>query len=232
LVEKTDQLGGNLIPAGKPYFKYDLVEFLDVLTRRVRESGTRIILNTEVNEQFIKDFAPEALFVAIGSREIVPPIKGINGKNVIMAIEAEMHPEKLGKRVAIVGGGLVGAEAAVSFSHEGKECTIIEMKSEIADEVNSFYRGGLLPEVTKAAKIFVNTKVKEIIPSGVVCSTTEEEFTVEADSVVCAVGFCAPHDIVDKFCSLVSDYYILGDCKNIGQIYHAINTAYYAAISV
>jgi 2,4-dienoyl-CoA reductase-like NADH-dependent reductase (Old Yellow Enzyme family)/thioredoxin reductase len=232
LVEKTDKLGGNLIPAGKPYFKYDLKEFLDVLIKRIYESGVKTVLDMEVNEQYIKEFTPDVLFIAIGSSEIVPPIKGINGKNVIMAIEAEMHPEKIGKRVAIIGGGLVGAEAAVSFSHEGKECTLIEMKNEIAGEVNPFYRGGLLPEVTKAAKIYVNTKVKEIIPSGVVCSTADEEFTVEADSVVCAAGFRTPYDIVDRFCSLVPDYYILGDCKNVGQIYHAINTAYYAAISV
>jgi pyruvate/2-oxoglutarate dehydrogenase complex dihydrolipoamide dehydrogenase (E3) component len=149
-----------------------------------------------------------------------------------MATEAELHPEKLGKRVAIIGGGLVGAEAAVSFNHEGKECTIIEMKTGVAEEVNSLYRGGLMPEVQKAAKIFVNTTVKEIMSQGVVCDCGKGEFLVKADTVVIAAGFHSPNETVDKFCGLAGEYYILGDCKNVGQIYHAINTAYYAALSV
>ncbi|WP_334303679.1 FAD-dependent oxidoreductase, partial [Blautia producta] len=55
------------------------------------------------------------MIVAVGSSELLPPIPGIDGENVVMSIEAELHPESLGKRVAIMGGGLVGAEAACSF---------------------------------------------------------------------------------------------------------------------
>lgn len=96
--------------------------------------------------------------VAIGSEELRPPIKGLDSDHVVMAIEAELHPEKLGQKVAIVGGGLVGAEGAVGFKHEGKECVIIEMKSEIAEEVNSFYRGGLMVEVEKSAAVLFEYK--------------------------------------------------------------------------
>jgi NADPH-dependent 2,4-dienoyl-CoA reductase/sulfur reductase-like enzyme len=232
LAEKSGQLGGNLIPAGAPYFKQDIVEFLAVLVKRVKESEIKIILNTEVTEDYLKKFSPDVFFIAIGSSEIVPPVKGINGNNVITAIDAELHPEKLGKRVAILGGGLVGAEAAVSFYHEGKECTVIEMKNEIAGEVSPLYRGGLMPEVQKAAKIHTNTTVKEILPQGLVCDGGEGEFIVEADTVVIAAGFRSPYETVDRLCSLAGEYHILGDCKNVGQIYHAINTAYYAALSV
>ena len=172
------------------------------------------------------------LFVAIGSNEMRPPIKGLDSDKVVMAIEAELCPEKLGKKVAIMGGGLVGAEAAIGFHHEGKECTIIEMKPAIAEEVNSFYRGGLMPEVEKAATCYVDTKVKEVVPSGVLCERNGEEMLVEADTVVCALGFTSPYDKVDELADLVDEYYIIGDCKKIGKIYDAINTAYYSALLV
>ena len=162
--------------------------------------------------------------------DLRPPIKGMDLPHVIMAIDAELHPEKLGKKVAIMGGGLVGGEAAVSFHHEGKECSIIEMKSKIAGEVNSFYRGGLMPEIEKAATCYADTKVKEIVPEGVLCEKDGKEFVIEADSVVCALGFRAPYDKVDALCDKVDEYYIIGDCKNVGQIYHATNQAYYAAM--
>lgn len=230
LVEKSDKLGGNLYPAGAPYFKEDIIKLCKVMVKRVKEAGVKVVLNTEVTPEYVESFNPDALFVAIGSNELRPPIKGMELPHVIMAIDAELHPEKLGKKVAIMGGGLVGGEAAVSFHHEGKECSIIEMKSKVAEEVNSFYRGGLMPEIEKSATCYVNTKVKEIIPAGVLCEKDGEEFIIPADSVVCALGFRAPYDKVDALCDKVDEYYIVGDCKNVGQIYHATNEAYYAAM--
>jgi len=232
IVEKAGKLGGNLHPAGAPYFKEDILKFEHVLEERVAKAGVNVILNTEVTPEYVTEFAPDVLFVAIGSNELCPPIKGMDQPHVIMAIDAELHPEKLGKKVAIMGGGLVGSEAAVSFHHEGKDCSIIEMKSAVAEEVNSFYRGGLMVEVEKSADIYVDTKVKEIIPSGVLCERSGEEFIVEADSVVCALGFRSPYDKVDALCDCVDEYYIVGDCSNVGQIYQATNQAYYAALRV
>lgn len=230
LVEKSGELGGNLHPAGAAYFKEDIRKLCKVLISRVEKAGVKVVLNTEVTPEYVETFDPDALFVAIGSNELRPPIKGMDLPHVIMAIDAELHPEKLGKKVAIMGGGLVGGEAAVSFHHEGKECSIIEMKSKTAGEVNSFYRGGLMPEIEKAATCYADTKVKEIVPEGVLCEKDGKEFVIEADSVVCALGFRAPYDKVDALCDKVDEYYIIGDCKNVGQIYHATNQAYYAAM--
>ena len=232
LVEKNGRLGGNLYPAGAPYFKQDILDFCEVLIRRVKEAGVKVVLNTAVTEDYIREFNPDALFVAIGSDEIVPSIKGMDLPHVVMAIDAELHPEKLGGRVAVIGGGLVGAEAAISFAHEGKECSVIEMKHAVAEDVNSFYRGGLMPHVEESAELYVDTKVKEILPTGVLCERGGKEFVVEADSVVCAVGFKAPYDMVDKFCELVDESYIIGDCSNVAQIYQAVNAAYYAALNL
>lgn len=232
LAEKADKLGGNLHPAGAPYFKKDIERFCEVMIQRVHDAGVTVLLNTEVTPEYVKEFDPDALFVAIGSNELRPPIKGMDLPNVVMAIDAELHPDKLGKKVAIMGGGLVGAEAAVSFHHEGKECSVIEMKHEVAEEVNSFYRGGLMPEIDKAAVCYTDTCVKEIVQDGVICEKDGKEFKIEADTVVCALGFRAPYNKVDELCDLVDEYYIIGDCKNVGMIYQAVNEAYYSAMRV
>ncbi|MDR1018237.1 MAG: FAD-dependent oxidoreductase [Lachnospiraceae bacterium] len=232
IVEMSDKLGGNLHPAGAPYFKKDIIQLCDVMINRVNKAGVKVILNTKADAEYIKNFAPDALFIAIGSNELVPPIKGIDLPNVVMAIDGELHPEKIGKKVAIMGGGLVGSEIAVSLNHEGKECTLIEMKKEVADEVNPFYRGGLMPEIEKAATVLTETKVKEITNKGVICEKDGKEVIVEADTVLCALGFRAPYDVVDKLSELVDEYYIIGDCKNVGQIYQAINQGYYMGLRV
>lgn len=232
LAEKSGTLGGNLIPGGSAYFKKDIADFRDVLERRLKKTNTRILLNTEVTPEFVREFNPDALIVAIGSSELRPPIKGIGLPNVFMAIDAELHPEKLGKRVAIMGGGLVGSEGAIAFHHEGKECSIIEMKSVIAEEVNSFYRGGLMAEVEKAAKLYPDTRVTEIVPEGVKCEQNGKEILIGADSVICALGFRAPYAEVDALCDEVCESYVIGDCKNAGQIFQAVNNGYYTALRI
>jgi len=229
LIEKENRLGGNLHPAGAAYFKEDIKKLCQCLERRVEKAGVKVILNTEVDQYYVEGFAPDALFVAIGSNELRPPIKGIDGDNVIMAIDAELQPEKLGKKVAIMGGGLVGAEAACSFAKEGHEVSIIEMKPDVAMEVNSFYRGGLMPHVQESAEIFVNTKVTEITEKGVMVENADGSFLVEADSVVCALGFRPKTKEVDELCEKVDEYYIIGDCNRVAMIYQAMDAGYHAA---
>lgn len=232
LAEQADHLGGNLLPAGAAYFKEDIRKLCQVLIKRVERAGVKVLLNTRVDSEFIGRIKPDALVVAIGSNELRPPIKGIDGPNVVMAIDAELHHEKLGKRVAIMGGGLVGSEAAVSFAHDGKEVALIEMKKNVAEEVNEFYRGGLMPHVEESAEIFTETTVKEITPEGVRAERDGKEFLIEADTVVCALGFRAPCDVVDALCDTVAESYVIGDCGNVGQIYDAINGGYYTALRI
>lgn len=232
IVEKEDRLGGNLIPGGAPYFKEDINILTNVLVDRVYKAGVKVVLNTEVTPEYIKENIPDTLMIAIGATVIKPPIKGIDLPHVMSAEKAELMPGSLGTHVAIVGGGLVGAECAISFNHENKKCTIIEMKSMIAEEVNSFYRGGLMPEVEKAATCHVNTKVKEIIPNYIICEKDGEEFRVYADSVVYATGYRSPYNKVDELADLVDEHYIIGDCKKVGKIYDAMNAGYYTGLRI
>lgn len=54
---------------------------------------------------------------------------------------------------------------------------------------------------------------------------------VEADTVVCALGFRSPYDKVDELADLVEEYYVIGDCKKVGKIYDAMNTGYLFCIT-
>ncbi len=230
LAEKTSQLGGNLYPAAAPYFKKDILALCHTLIRRVERADIEVLLDTEVTPEFVRDFAPDALMVAVGSTELVLPVPGIDGDNVLMAIDAELHPEKLGKRVAIIGGGLVGTEAAVSFAKEGHTCSIIEMREDVALELNQFSRNGLMLYVPESATLYTSTMVKAVVPEGVLVQDQEgKQFVVEADTVVCAAGFRVPEALVDALCEVVDESYVIGDCSKVAQIYQAINSGYYTA---
>lgn len=232
LAEKKEMLGGNLQPAGAAYFKQDIRDLCEILVRRVERENIDVRLNTEVTPEWVRSLSPDALVVAIGSEELRPPIKGINRKNVIMAIDAELHPEILGQKVVIMGGGLVGAEAAVSFAHEGHQVDIVEMKETICEDVNSFYRGGLMPQVKRAAALHTSSTVTEITETGVLVERNGKISEIMADSVVCALGFRSPHSLVDQLCDEIDESFIVGDCARVGKIYDAMNGGYYAALQI
>ncbi|MBE6016025.1 MAG: FAD-dependent oxidoreductase [Lachnospiraceae bacterium] len=232
LAEKSDHLGGNLVPAGAAFFKEDIRRFCNVLIHRVERAGVKVLLNTEVTPGLIDAIKPDALVVAIGANELRPPIKGLDGPNVVMACDAELDHSKLGKRVAIMGGGLVGAEGAVAFAKDGHEVSIIEMKDAVAEEINEFFRGGLMPHVEKAATLYTSTTVKEVVPEGVKVERDGEEFLIEADTVVCALGFRPKWAEVDALCACVDENYVIGDCASVGQIYDAVSGGYYTALRI
>ena len=54
-------------------------------------------------------------------------------------------------------------------------------------------------------------------------------FLVEADSVVCALGFRPKTKEVDELCEKVDEYYIIGDCNRVAMIYQAMDAGYHAA---
>jgi len=229
LAEKNDHLGGNLVPAGAPYFKEDLRSFLELMRRRVKASSAKVLLSTRVTPQLIAQFRPDALVVAIGAESLRPPIPGLDSPNVVMAVDAELHPEKLGKRVVIIGGGLVGAELAVSLAAEGHGCTVVEMRSAVAMDVSPFYRGGLMPQLEKAATLRTGAAVCRVEQDGVVIRTESGEEKLPADSVVCAAGFRPDYGQVDVLCAQVAESYVIGDCQRVGQIYQAMNQGYFTA---
>ena len=72
-------------------FKEDIKKLIGVLERRTARAGVKVVLNTEATPDYVKDFAPDTLFVAIGSNELCPPIKGMDQDHVVMAIDAELH---------------------------------------------------------------------------------------------------------------------------------------------
>ena len=64
------------------------------------------------------------------------------------------------------------------------------------------------------------------------CEKDGEDIIIEADTVVCALGFKSPFEKVDALTDCVDEYYILGDCRKVGKIYDAINTGYYTGLRV
>ncbi|MBM6990351.1 MAG: FAD-dependent oxidoreductase [Mobilibacterium timonense] len=229
LCEKSDSLGGALKLAKYVDFKEALYELEQVFERRVRKAAVEIRYNTEVTPEYVMAEGPDVLIVAVGADPVIPHIPGVDRDNVILGVDAEAEIDKIGKKVAIIGGGLIGCETAINLGMQNRDVTIIEMRSELAPEANMFHKMAVQPMVEKYTTAMTGVAAKEFNEKGVVVKNVEtgEEILVEADTIILSVGLRSRTEDVEKFEGLVDEYYPIGNCVKPGQVTGAIHDAYF-----
>ncbi len=141
---------------------------MDSQAKAVEKAGIDLRLNVEVTPEYAESVGADVIISALGARPVKPNIAGIDGKNVLAAEEAYIHPEKTGDTVAILGGGLVGVELGIYLATLGRRVTIIEMLDKISDGGNFLHVLGLKREISRLGiDLYLNTKAKEITELGV-----------------------------------------------------------------
>lgn len=96
----------------------------------------------------LKDMGADVIVLATGFVPIMPEVPGIDGAKVIGCMDAFSHPEKIGKKVIVIGGGLVGCEMALDYTQEGKKVTVVEALPKIfsAGIPSPIPNGRMIPE--------------------------------------------------------------------------------------
>lgn len=144
----------------------------------------------------------------------------------------------LGRRVTIVGGGLVGAELAEFLAERGREVTILEEEAVVATEMAHPRRWCVLHDLREAGvRLETNARVLEIGAAHVRFARQGEDGEGEpedvvADSVILARGLAANPGPVDALRSLGVPVIAIGDAKGVGYIEGAIHDGFHAAIEL
>lgn len=99
-----------------------------------RNAGVEIRTSVEVTPEYVEKESPDALTVAVGSQPLVPPIKGLDGDNVVIVNNYYLEKEKVTDQVVVFGGGLAGCECAIHLGQEGKQVHLVEMRTELAPD--------------------------------------------------------------------------------------------------
>jgi pyruvate/2-oxoglutarate dehydrogenase complex dihydrolipoamide dehydrogenase (E3) component len=214
LCEKTGSLGGAIRCEEQVPFKKNLTAYIKQQERFLRQAGVEIRLNTEVTPELVRELKPQVLAAAVGSEAVVPGI--CRGTAAIGAEEAYAHPEKVGQRVVIIGGGMVGIELSVYLAGLGRQVTVLE-KEKLCNDGGNNYQGGIARRNMKraGAKLMLSTEAKAIDDTGV---TLADGSRLEADTVIYAVGRKPDRETVLALSGLTDRFLILGDCitpKNI-----------------
>lgn len=234
LIEKSAALGGFLKFTDEDTYKDDLRRYKNSLIARLGKLPIRVELGVEATAEMIERENPEALIVAIGAQPIVPRIPGIQLPNVIYAVNTYWEPEKVGQRVAMIGGGLVGCETALHLAALGKSVTVVEMMSRLAADASESHRIALLAMMKTHVPSRTETKCLEIVSNGIrVLNKDGVEELIEADTVVYAVGMKAHSDQALALCKAAPrQYFMVGDCLSPRKVKQAVHEGYHAAMDI
>ena len=144
----------------------------------------------EVNGERVKG---DKVFIASGSRPLIPPIKGVDSVDYLTnesALELKGKPESL----IIIGGGYVAVEFGHFFAAVLTRVTILEMLGRIAQSEEPEISDLLELELKKRMSIHTNTQVTEIRKSDGGCvvsgkdKNTGMDVEFSAERVMIAVG--------------------------------------------
>ena len=135
LLEKGAELGGSFRIASFPTGKGQLSSAIRAMIVRCKKAGVDIRLNTEADEKTLKELQADAIILATGSTPLILPIPGLKESGYVTAQDMLLGKAEVGKKVLVVGGGMVGCEAAEYLAERGHEVAIIEMKDVIAADV-------------------------------------------------------------------------------------------------
>ena len=234
LYEKR-KLGGYLHEASAPDFKEDIRHLIEYQTTQIRKLEIPVVYE-ELTPEMVKAGGFDAVICAVGARPIELHVPGIDSPSVVNALTILDQKPELGKRIVVVGGGMIGTETAIDLAEKGHEVTIVEMKDAImADcavtDVISYYE-----KIGKnRIQVIPGFRVTEVCAGGVrvVNDRTGARMELPGDNVVVAVGLSARHSLYDTLAGEPDlEVYEVGDCVKAGKILDAFHTAYKTAVRI
>lgn len=228
IYEKSDRLGGAFIAAGAESYKGKLRDLLAWYERQMQQLKVEVHYDTEIKD--VTRFGTDQVIVATGASPIV--LRGIHGhERMVEAIEFLNGEKAVGRRVAVVGGGLTGCEIAYELALQGKEPVIIEMKNDLVAQkgvclANSSYLREWF--ALHGVPVHLETTLTAVHEDKVLCQDKDgKTIEIPCDSVISSVGYL-PRPLEGRGRNI----HFVGDCKQVGNVKTVVWGAYEAAMKV
>lgn len=140
----------------------------------------------------------------------------------------------LGKRVTVIGAGLVGLELAEFLIERGRDVTVLDPGTHPGSELPIVRRWRVYDTVKNHGKLLMQSTVTQIERKEVVWTDKKgEEYRTPADSVVLAMGAEADSTVADQLQSITqTPVRRIGDCNDLGYIEGAMHSGHAAGRSV
>lgn len=225
-IRKNDREGSILMLSKESYLTYYRPRLTDGLYKGVKaeeilvhkdkwyeENNIQVLLNRCVDRIDIENNKVELsqgeeigyrkLLLATGSRPFVPPVRGKVNQDVLALrtvedLEYFRNKLKDWKSVTVVGGGLLGLEAAWSIKKLGKEVKIVEfapylLVKQLDQEISKNLEERLKDE---GFEIYLSSTVEEILDDNT--AVLNEGRRIKTDGILYSIGVRPNLDLVKE----------------------------------
>jgi 2-enoate reductase len=235
LHEKTDRLGGCLIPGGMPEFKEDDRKLLAWYENELDRLPIEIKMKHEVDSMYLKNDDSDVVLIVTGA--IPNMLKMPKNNNIdIYSAEEVLKGKEIGQNVIIVGGGLVGCELALHLSMKGKNIEIIELEPEIlgGGRALQIMNRNMLSDLLdfKKVSIHTSTSLKSAVDGYATIVKSGEDFKIPCDTIVSSIGYKTNRKLYENTRFIGKETYLIGDARKVQNIMYAIWDAYEVANNI
>lgn len=237
LLEKNAELGGHFLVAAYPPGKGEISGAIRSFIVNCREAGVDIRTNTEATPELIASLKPDASIIATGSVPLRLPIPGLDTCGCSTAEDVLTGKVDTGKRVLVVGGGMVGCECVEFLTEREHIVDMVEMKPVIGEDIVPEARKYIMANLEKhKVTQRVNARVKQFYADGVdyTDTVTGEDAAMRGyDSVVLAMGYKSNNTLEEKLKDLAPQVIVIGEARQApGNSMEATGDALNAALSI
>lgn len=225
LYEK-DKLGGqfnlaHLTPHKRsmgvlvPYFINELKNWnINIINREITSSDSLLKYDTVI--------------LATGSKPAVPVIEGLDKFYWADIMLKENLPA--GKRVLIIGGGLIGVDIATALIPENNKVIIVKRTTDFGEDMEMISKNLSLKMMKEKETVFSDhTHIKRIEGKTVFAERNGEPITFnDIDIIVVSTSMTSYNPLEDKLKGKVP-VYVIGDARKVGNVQNAIRDGYETA---
>lgn len=238
--EKSDRPGGQVPLAVASPDKTEVAPVWDYRWQSVQALGVAVRTGVEADARQIARYAPDHIIVATGSRPAPPPldVSGLAaGIRVCHAwdVLAELDSLPAGLRVTLVGGGMVGAEAADALRVRGVKVTVLDRLPIIATGMARNNRFELVERLAAdGIDMITNCRILGVQGDALEIQQADQPAyrLPIGDWLVFATG---PKPDLNAMAAVETSgvpYTRVGDCNAPGDFLAAIRDSWMAALSV
>jgi dimethylglycine catabolism A len=238
--EKAAQSGGQMPLAMAAPDKMEVEPILSYRLAMLRELGVHIRTSMTASVAAIRAYAPDFAIVATGAQPRAHPFdvsRLAKSIKVLHAWDTLRDPTQLAmaKRVTIIGGGMVGAEAADLLSVQGKQCVIVEMLGTIAAGMARNNHMELVERLAaRGTQMLTRVRVDQAV--GTVLTLRADDGAMHdsdvGDALIFATGPASVRDVMPLLDEVGVEYELAGDCYRPGDFLSCLRDGWLAALSV
>jgi pyruvate/2-oxoglutarate dehydrogenase complex dihydrolipoamide dehydrogenase (E3) component len=227
LFEKEKELGGQIRYACKALYRSEMEQVIRYLSNQIKRAGVKVTLGQEMDKEAIYKMKPDVVVVATGATPYRPFNPGVEKGHVYHYLDIFGGRVNPGKKVAVIGGKLIGCEVAEYISDKEGEVILIEPTGALCQDAGTRTKWLLMDRLEKDPKIEkrLKTNIEKINDTSIVIQKDGKVEEIEGvDMVVLALGGVSNNTLGDELKreSKVPEIYTVGDCEMPRKMTEAI----------